>query len=219
MGLFEVYRGLAAGFGNGANPGVQLNTMAHQVVMDWRQAMVLDGRAYQVKAGTISGPLTGDEAISDATAEMSADAALGTTIIPVSCGITLDALGGNAFEAAAKSVAVVSSGGTAFIPLPMKSGGSASVSSARVDPAGGVTVPAEVSTTTLRHFEWSNEFAQIDVDDNHPAGNPFLWEPVAAPVLVGPRSFYVQIASASTGPVYFAHFDYIEVPTLMVNPS
>ena len=44
MGLFAVYRGLAAGFGNGANPAVALNTMAQQVVMDWRQGAVLDGR-------------------------------------------------------------------------------------------------------------------------------------------------------------------------------
>ena len=113
-----------------------------------------------------------------------------------------------------KSVATVSSSGTAFVPLPMFSGGSAAVSTARVQATGAVTVTAELATTTLRHYsthyqEGATEAdAQVGVD-------AINWEPKAAPVLVGPRCFYVQVALWT----YMAHFDYIELPTLMVNPS
>jgi len=215
MPLFEVYRSLGAGFGTGGTPGAWLNTLGQQVVMDWQQAMLLDGRGYQVRAGTISAPVTGDgTAITDTAAEMSADAASGTTIIPVFAQVAVDTPTTDDGEMAIKSVATVSSSGTAFVPLPLKSDGSAATSTARVQATGNVTVTAEVATTTLRHYsthfqEGSTEAdAQVSVD-------AINWEPKAAPVLVGARCFYVQVALWT----YMAHFDYIEVPTLLINPS
>ena len=212
MSLFTVYRSLAAGFGNNSAPPVRLTTMADQVVVRFYQAMVLDGRGYQVRAGTITAPLTGDVAITDTAAEMAADAAAGTTIIPVYLNASVESLnGGTLPEIAAKSVATVSSAGTAFVPLPLKSDGSAAVSTARVQAAGSVTVTAELATTTLRHF--ANVIAVAA--DSLLADHEFM----PAPVLVGARSFYVQVAGATAGPLYFAHFDYLELPTLLVNPS
>ena len=219
MPLFQVIRGLAAGFGNGSSPGARMTTLADQVVCDFLQAMVLDGRGYQVRAGTVTTPLVGDVAITDTAAEMAADAATGTTIIPFSFRGTLDAQGGDAFEMAIKSVATASSSGTAFVPLPLLSGGSAAVSTARVEAAGAVTVTAELATTTLRHFESSREFVQDSAAESPVFVGELTWEPRAAPVLVGPRCFYVQIASATGGPSYFAHFDFIEGPTLLFVPS
>jgi hypothetical protein len=95
----------------------------------------------------------------------------------------------------------------------LKSDGSAAVTTARVQAAGAVTVTAELATTTLRHFSWGHPIA---------AGawpTIYDWRPLAAPVLVGPRCFYVQIAADTTGPSYFASFEYIEGPTLLYNPS
>lgn len=189
------------------------NKMGFPVVMDFYTQMALEGRVYQVRAGTITAPLTGDVAITDTAAEMCADAASGTTIIPVSCSVTLDAAGGDAFESAGKSVATVSSAGTAFVPLNLRSDGTAATSTARVQAAGSVTVTAELATTTLRHWEWSSEFVQDAGTEAGTYTHPYVWEPRVPPVLVGPRCFYVQIASATTGPVYFAHFDYIELAT------
>lgn len=212
MSLFTVYRSLAAGFGHNSAPPVRLTTMADQVVADFYQAMLLDGRGYQVRAGTITAPLTGDIAITDTAADMAADAASGTTIIPVYLNASVESLNsGTLPEIAAKSVATVSSAGTAFVPLPLKSDGSAAVSTARVQAAGAVTVTAELATTTLRHF--ANVIAV--------AGDVILadHEFRPAPVLVGARSFYVQVAGVTAGPLYFAHFDYLELPTLLVNPS
>ena len=211
MGLYQVYRALAAGFGNGGNPSVRLTTMAEQVVANSFLAWILDGRGYQVRAGTITTPLTGDVEITDTAAEMCADAAVGTTIIPVYLNATVESLnGGTLPNIAAKSVATVSSAGTAFVPLPMFSGGSAAVSTARVQAAGAVTVTAELATTTPRHFEKQVATAALEpLADHH-----FL----APPVLVGPRCFYIQIAGVTAGPLYFAAFDYCEMPTLLVSP-
>lgn len=213
MPLFNVIRGLAAGFGNGATPGARLTTMADQVVTNFYQAMILDGRGYQIRAGTISVPVVGDVLITDAAAEMAIDAASGTTVMPIAVNISYNLAAATLFEAAGKSVATVSSAGTAFVPLPLKSDGSAAVSTARVQAAGAVTVTAELATTTLRHFSWSQPIA---------AGawpTWYDWQPQYAPVLVGARCFYVQIAADTTGPSYYANVDYIEGPTVLFNPS
>src|SRR3990167_1848608 len=212
MPLMQVFRNLGAGFGNNASPPARLTTMADQVVMDWYQAMILDGRGYQVRAGTITAPLTGDVAITDTDAEMCADAASGTTIVPVYLNASVESLnGGTLPEIAAKSVTVVSNSGTAFVPLPLKSNGSAAVSTARVQAAGSVQVPAEAATDTARHF--ANVVAV--------AGDAILadHEFRPAPLLVGARCFYIQISGATAGPLYFAHFDYIEGPTLLFDPT
>jgi len=187
--------------------------MADQVVTNFYQAMILDGRGFQITAGTISEPVVGDVVITDTKAEMAIDAASGTTIMPIAVNISYNLAAATLYEAAGKSVATVSSAGTAFTPLPLKSDSADAVSSARVAAAGGVTVTAELATTTLRHFSWSQPIA---------AGawpTWYDWQPQYAPVLVGARSFYVQIAAAATGPSYYANVDYIEVPTLAVNPS
>ena len=213
MPLMQVFRNLGAGFGNNASPPARMTTMADQVVVNFYQAMVLDGRGYTIRNGTISVPEVGDVVITDTDAEMCIDAASGTTMMPMYCGITYGLAAATLFEAAGKSHGTASNAGTAFVPLPLKSDGAAAVTTARVQSAGAVQVPAELSTTTPRHFQWSQPIA---------AGawpTWYEWQPLAAPVLVGTRVFYVQIGADTTGPSYFASLDYLEMPTLMVNPS
>lgn len=213
MPLLEVRRGLGAGFANGAAPAAAMTTLGHQVVSDFYQAMVLDGRGYQIRAGTISVPVVGDVLITDTAAEMAIDAASGTTVMPIAVNISYNLAAATLFEAAGKSVATASSAGTTFVPLPLKSDSAAAVSTARVQAAGACTVTAELATTTLRHFSWSQPIA---------AGawpTWYDWQPQYAPVLVGARCFYVQIAADTTGPSYYANVDFLEVPTLLVTPS
>lgn len=203
-----IMRGQQGGGGNQQQAAVHLNTLAQQVVMDWMQKAVLDGSAYQVRAGTITAPLTGDVAITDTAAEMAADAASGTTIMPIGLRADIEALGGTLPQVTAKSVATVSSSGTAFTPLPLRSDGPASTSTARVQAAGSVTVTAELATTTLRHFTATVAVAGVA------AGMAHVFLP--APVLVGARCFYVQIGSVTTGSNYFAEFDYVEYDSTLV---
>lgn len=187
------------------------NKMGFPIVIDFYTQMAIEGRVYQVKAGTITAPLAGDVVVTDTKAEMCADALSGTTIIPVNTNFSLNAAVGTLQENAGKSVGAVSASGTAFVPLPLLQGGSAAISTARVAAAGGVTVTAEAATTTRRHWSWSQPIA---------AGaytTTYDWKPRTPPILVGPACYYVQMAATGTGPSYYAAFDYIELPTTAVS--
>ncbi len=204
-----------AAAGENTRVAVKGNKMGYQIAIDFYTQMVMEGRVYQVRAGTKSDPAVGDIVITDTAAEMCVDAVLGTTLMPVYCNISYNLAAATKFEAAGKSVATVSTVGAAFVPLNLKSDGPAATSTARVDETGsaatGVTVTAETVTTTLRHFSTSQPV---------PAGaytTTYDWEPPSPPVLRGPRCFYIQIAADTTGPSYFAHFDYIELPTANVS--
>lgn len=176
---------------------------------DFYTQMALEGRVYSVRAGTITTPLTGDVNITDAAAEMTADAQTGFTIIPVWCNIEVEVAGGTLPECALKSVGAISTAGTAFIPLPLYLGGAAAATTARVSAAGGCTVTAETVTTTRRHF--SNLITAVG------DAELCVWQPRVPPILVGPACFYVQVAATTTGCDYFAAFNYIELPTINVS--
>ena len=176
------------------------------VVIDFFAKAMLDGRGFQVRGGTISAPLTGDgTAITDTAAEMCADVVAGAVLIPVYCLTSIDTWTADDAEGACKSVATVSSAGAAFVPLPLLSSGAAASSTARVAQTGGVTVTAELATTTPRHYSWHSD------EGGTPATEPTSlsekeWQPLRPPVLVGARCFYVQVSLAT----YMAHFDYLE---------
>jgi len=184
------------------------NKMGNLIVQDFYTQMAIEGRIYQVKAGTITAPITGDIEITDTAAEMCADAAAGYTIIPVYLNVSCEVKGTALPECAAKSVGAVSTVGTAFVPLPLYIGGVAAGTTARAMTAGGVTVAAEVATTTRVH--WTTVLTAIA--DWQLATKRFR----VPPVLPGPACFYVQVAAGTAGPTYFAHFDYIELPTTAV---
>lgn len=177
-----------------------------QVVQDFYLYSALMGAGFQVRAGTITTPLVGDVVITDTAAEMCVDAASGTTIIPVALDLSVRLGTGTLHEYAVKSVGAASSAGTAFVPLPLLLGGAAAVSTARVAAAGGVTVAAELATTTRRHWSHSNPVAVGAGNDDLPA----KWEPRTPPIIKGTGCLYIQIAATTTGPSYYANLDYLE---------
>lgn len=212
--IFIGHDSLSAGAEN-TFMGWKGNKLGYGIVMDFYTQMAIEGRIYQVRAGSISAPLVGDQPLADTKAEMCADALAATTMIPVSLMIGINLGTGTLHEYGAKSVATVSSAGTAFTPLNLKSDGPAPTITARVDAAGGVTVTAELVTTTLEHWQYSNPLAIVTAGGGT---QPLLiWEPKAPPVLVGPRCFYAQITATGTGPSYYAHFDVIQLPTANVS--
>ena len=180
-------------------------------VMDFYTRMLFQGRAFNVRAGTISVPLVGNVPITDTAAEMATSAVLGTTIIPVSTNISYNLAAGTLFENGGKSVGVVHSAGAAFVALPLKMGGAAATTTSAVAAtAGTVTVTTEAATTTRRHWSWAQPIA---------AGawpTWYDWKPKVPPLLTGPVCYYVQIAGTTTGPSYFASYDFIELPSANV---
>ena len=177
------------------------------IVMPWQVALAIEGRCYQVRLGTITTPLTGDVEITDTAAEAAAEAAAGNTIIPLFVNVEIEALGGTLPQAAFKSVgAVITTLGTAFIPLNLRVGGPAAQGRAAVAAAGGVAVAAELNTTT--RVLASNHLTTLT------NGQPLLDKDFVVPhVLVGPASVYLQVGSVATGSTYFAFFNYAELLT------
>lgn len=169
-------------------------------IIDFYTMMALEQNAFQVRAGTVTTHLTGDVDIIDTAAEMCADAALGLYLIPCHLNVHIEALGGTVPIITAKSVSGASTAGTAFVPLPLFIGGKAARASARVAAAGGVTVPAELATTTRRHYTGTVNAATV-----------LEWLPLLPPVLMGATCFYIQVAATTTGPDYYANFEFIEL--------
>lgn len=208
---YGIVRGAAQGLTVGAASPAMFDASGALVVMDFFAKAILDGHGYQVRAGTITTPVVGDVAITDTAAEYCVDASAGRVIIPVFNQISVRAGTGTAQEMAIKSVATVSSAGTVFVLLPLKSGGVAAQLTARAQAAGAVTVTAELATTTLRHWEYAQQAVFTTGQVIIPA-----WEPLRPPVLNGARCIYVQIAAATTGPSYYAHMDVLEFTSAQV---
>jgi hypothetical protein len=173
------------------------------VVLPWLVALAIEGKVFQVRLGTITAPLTGDVLVTDTAAEAASESATGYTIIPVKLNVNLEALGGTLPQVEFKSVgALITTLGTAFVPLNLKIGGPAASGRSAVSAAGGVAVAAEVNTTTRQHY--SSTTAAI--------GNFQINEVFEVPpVLVGPASAYLQIGSVTTGSTYFANYDFVEL--------
>lgn len=185
-----------------------MSTTGFQVVIDWYLHQIMKGRGFQIKAGTISAPLVGDQPLIDARAEMAVDVPTDNlTVFPVSVQIGWNLMLGTVMELKCNSVATVSSAGTAFVPLPLKSDGGGSTTTARVAQTGGVTVTAELATTTNQHFSRGAGAAAGAAMDG------IDWQPRVPPQLVGPRCLYVAMGADTTGPSYFANIDYLEIPS------
>ncbi len=206
--ISRAQQGSTGGGGSGNPRALTLNTLGHAVVMDWRTKVILDGVAYQVKLGNLSAPVTGDgSGITNVAAELAADAASGTTIIPLSGWVSRHDITGDASEVSINSVATASTNGTAFTPLPLRSDGPASVTTARAQATGAVTVTADVITTTATHYNAHGEEGGTPATDTtQPLPNSYLWEPLAPPVLVGSHCLYIAVAIMT----YFAALNYAE---------
>lgn len=185
-----------------------------QVVMDFYTKAMLDGFGYQVRAGTITTPLVGDVVITDTAAEFSVDPPVSYTILPVAQIISIRLATGTLHEYATKSVATAASAGTAFTALPLLPGAAAALSVCRVSAAGGVTVTAELATTTRRHWSWSNPAAGFT--GALPGDQHQEWYPRTPPVIRSRSGsgnatcLYTQIAATGTGPSYYANLDFLE---------
>jgi len=176
------------------------------IVQPWLTALAVEGKVFQVRLGTITTPLTGDVAVTDTAAESAAEAAAGYVIIPLLLNVNIEALGGTLPQIELKSVnALITTLGTAFTPLNHKIGGPAANARAAVAAAGGVTVAAELNTTTRQIFS----LTQTAAGDQIIVARAFE----VPHVLVGAASVYLQIGSVTTGSTYFANYSFAELTT------
>lgn len=204
---------IGQGLTDGASGTLFVDGSGALVIMDFYQKAIIDGKGWQVRAGTITTPLVGDVVKTDTAAEYCVDTGLqNITIIPTYNNISVRLSTGTLHEYAINSVNGASSAGTAFVPLPLKKGTVGNASTARVSAAGGCTVTAELATTTARHWSWSNPAAGFT--GALPGQWLQEWTPRPAPAIKGTtgtaQCIYVQIAATGTGPSYYASMDYLE---------
>ncbi len=195
--------------------------LGYPIVMDFYTQMAIEGRGYQIRAGTVVTGLAADEPLADTKANMSIDALAGTTIIPVALRIGMkDVATATTLQVHMKAIGSVSSAGTAFVPLPLYEGGVASVSTARVATAGGVTVTAELATNTKRLFEFealqtqSATVLAVGALGNLTASG---YKPILPYIGAGPACVYVQVGSTTAATLHYGTVDYIELPTANIS--
>ena len=197
--------------GEGTRVGLKASKMGYLIVQDFYTQMAIEGRIYQVRAGTIATPLLADVVVTDADAEFAVDPATGYVILPVFEQFAVETDAATLTNFATKSAAGASSVAAAFVPLPLMTGGAACVSTARVAAAaGGVVVPAELATTTKVHFYYAAATASL--------ARPLIdWVPRTPPIIGAADVLYTQDAGTGTVQEYYAHLDFIELALTAVS--
>lgn len=188
-------------------------------IIDFISEMLQEGRCYQVRLGTVTVPVAVDAVITDANAELCYDATLGLTIIPIGLGIAPRGIAtATTFGAALKGVGEVSSAGNAFTPLPLLQGGPGASGSARADPDGGVTVKAELTTDTVRIFEYEEVRTQTPLDADVSLGLVSVAAQAAKLHYIGtgPACIYLQLAATTAFPLTHSHLDVMELLTTSI---
>jgi hypothetical protein len=212
------------GAAEGSAVALQATKRGELRVQDFITHMLINGRGYHIRAGTVATGVAMDSTLTDTDAEMCVDAAAGTTIIPINFAIAFDEIAtATTVRVAVKAVGTASNAGTAFVPIPLLQGGSNCTATARVQNNGAVQVPAEVFdqtsplTACRRLFQFNAVYTQTPATDlgSH-AGPPATIAAAVADlnyVGKGVACVYVQAAATTAFPLYFASLDFLEIPT------
>src|SRR3990167_6541562 len=145
--------------GEGAYLDIKGSKRGEMCIIDFYTAMYLEQRAYSVRIGSVSAPVTSDTAITTLEADMCADVVAGLTLIPIYFNIAANLMTGTANEVGFKSVGAASTAGTVFVPIPLYIGGAAALSTARAQATGACTVTDDAVTTTREIAAWANGMA------------------------------------------------------------
>lgn len=204
--------------GNGGQ--VRLNRRGEFVVADFITQAALDGRLFCASAGSISTPITWTAtAVSDQTkAAVMVSVPVGTTIIPVSIQLYMEAFGTDAqFEcAAAIGSGGVSAGGTATTVTNMRSDApNTSNCTVTSDLTGGTALTTNISEFWRSGLQFA--ITKTASSATASAADPyrFVWsctDGLCVPVVVGLGQLVVtQGSQAGTG---FCKVIWVELPTV-----
>ena len=192
----------------------KVSARGEQRIIDFLAEMLTEGRCYQVRLGTVTTPVAMDSVLTDTAAELCYDALSGLTIIPIKLGVAPREIAtALTVSVALKGVGAVSSAGTAFTPLPLLQGGAGASGSARAANNGGVTVAAELTTNTVKIFEFESNFTQ--------APTTILGAMALLPVALanaklqyvgkGPACIYLQLGAATAFPLTHSYLNVVEL--------
>jgi len=171
---------------------------------DWKQAYVLSGQAYMLQFGAEDAPVASTGSIDDQLAMASVDVPSGTTIIPFYAqGVvgtwTTGALINYMIEVDNGKVRRAS-GGTAFTALALRTD-APRTSGCTVYVAGASDIVAAAKTSG-GSLEVYRESIEVNVGDAADYWPKMEYNPVVAPVVVGPASVLVHFGASADLTVY-----------------
>ena len=181
---------------------------------DWKQSYVLSGRAFMLQFGTEDAPVASTGSIDDLLAMATVDVPSGTTIIPLwGQGVvgtwTTGSLINYMIEVDNGKVRRAS-GGTAFNPLSLRTDSlRSSTCTAYVAGGSDIVATAKTSGGSLEIYRESIEVNSGDAADYWPK---MEYNPVIAPVVIGPASVLVHFGAAADLTVY-GNLMWAEFPT------
>lgn len=187
----------------------------------WLMAMALEGRMYCAGAGSITGPITWEVTVAcDMTkAAVMVDVPTGTTIIPVSIQLVMEAFGTDAiFECAAHSGSGgVSAGGTAVTVTNLRSDAPDTTECTVTSDLTGATA----LTTNICEFWRSGlqKVATVGTGDDDSSREPAVFEwklsdGLVVPIVIGAGQLF--LTQGSQGGTGFAKIVWVEIPSTMV---
>jgi hypothetical protein len=183
------------------------------VTVDWKQALVAEGRAFSLQLGTEDAPINSTTSIDDQLVWAVVDVESGTTVIPYFCqavvGTWTSSTLVNFMMEIDNAAARYSSGGTAYTPLNLRT--SNFISSTSTAYVGtDVTTSAKTSGGSLELYRESIEVNVGDAADSWPI---FEYKPSVCPVIVGPGSWLFHFGAASADVTAYGVMQWFEVPS------
>lgn len=211
-------------YGNDSYQVIGITRRGEQKSIDFVRYMLMEGRGYHIRAGTVATGVAMDSTLTDTDAEMCVDAPTNYTMIPINFALAFDEIAtATTVRVAIKAVGTASNAGTVFKPIPLLQGGANCSSTARVQNNGAVQVPAEVFdqdsplTAARRLWQYNSVYTQTPATDLANAASGFGTIAASAADLnyvgKGVACLYVQAAATTAFPLYFASLDFIEIPT------
>ena len=181
---------------------------------DWKQSYVLSGRAFMLQFGVEDAPVASTGSIDDLLAMATVDVPSGTTVIPLwGQGVvgtwTTGTLINYMIEVDNGKVRR-SSGGTALTPLSLRTDSlRSSACTAYVAGASDIVAAAKTTGGSLEIYRESIEVNMGDAADYWPK---MEYNPIIAPVVIGPASVVVHFGAAADLTVY-GNLMWAEFPT------
>jgi hypothetical protein len=174
--------------------------------MPWAQAMALEGRVFNVSAGSFTTPISGKTAPDADQPELAIDVPTGTTILPVYIEVYLETTVGTAGEIIAQTStnAVGAGTSTALTPVCTRRGANATACLVYSAYTGNGTAP----TGTCEFWRAGHPIAMA-------AGVPAVYEwtiDKGGQVIVGPGGLQMYLA-AGTSITGFLKVQWIELPS------
>lgn len=187
-----------------------------QSMTDFIQAMIIGGRGHMLQLGDEDSPIASTTSIADTLVSAVVDIPEGFSMIPffaqavVATWTTSTLL--NFMIEIDNSKVRYTSGGTAFVPLPLRNGAGIPIATQASD----IVVGPDITTaakTALGSKEIFRESIEVNWGNAGDGIQPFVYEPKIYDIVDGPASVLYHFGAATADVTFYGNMKWIEFPT------